>query len=240
MTTPKVRVSLEEILRALSIVPIDGSCVVWLGRSSSSNAQKILHNVLYAITLLAILRLRIESLPSEHYAIVRDDRQLVPGGMLAVPAFFLGLVNERPAGYWSFSPRRFATPTREPPMPGLSATSPNGASGTASRWGGRADPGRRVHRAVGSDAQPSDGQTKSGCRSHAVRLAGAWPDRAEHPASSVRGPKHVVRKGLTPVLTAEEARQLLDAIDTTKLVGLRDRALIGVMAYSFARVGCGR
>ncbi len=58
-----------------------------------------------------------------------------------------------------------------------------------------------------------------------------------NPASSVRGPKHVVRKGLTPVLTAEEARQLLDAIDTTKLVGLRDRALIGVMVYSFARVG---
>jgi len=39
------------------------------------------------------------------------------------------------------------------------------------------------------------------------------------------------------VLSAEEARQLLDAIDTTKLVGLRDRALIDGMVYSFARVG---
>ncbi|MBL9084997.1 MAG: tyrosine-type recombinase/integrase [Planctomycetales bacterium] len=58
-----------------------------------------------------------------------------------------------------------------------------------------------------------------------------------NPASSVRGPKHVVRKGKTPVLTADEARQLLDAIDVTKLIGLRDRALIGVMVYSFARVG---
>ncbi len=58
-----------------------------------------------------------------------------------------------------------------------------------------------------------------------------------NPASSVRGPKHVVKKGKTPVLSAEEARQLLDAIDTTTLVGLRDRALIAVMVYSFARVG---
>lgn len=57
-----------------------------------------------------------------------------------------------------------------------------------------------------------------------------------NPAHSVRGPKYVVKKGKTPVLTAEEARQLLDAIDVTKLSGLRDRALIGVMVFSFARV----
>lgn len=58
-----------------------------------------------------------------------------------------------------------------------------------------------------------------------------------NPASSVRGPRHSVRKGKTPVLTAEEARAMLDAIDTTTLVGLRDRALIGLMVYTFARVG---
>ncbi len=57
-----------------------------------------------------------------------------------------------------------------------------------------------------------------------------------NPAASVRGPKHVVTKGKTPVLTVGEARQLLDAIDCTKIIGLRDRALIGVMVYSFARV----
>jgi len=57
-----------------------------------------------------------------------------------------------------------------------------------------------------------------------------------NPAASVRGPKHVVKKGKTPVLTASEARQLIDAIDCTKIIGLRDRALIGVMVYSFARV----
>ena len=59
---------------------------------------------------------------------------------------------------------------------------------------------------------------------------------AINPAASVRGPKHVVKKGLTPVLTAEEARQLLDSIDLSTIAGLRDRALIGVMVFSFGRV----
>jgi integrase/recombinase XerD len=46
----------------------------------------------------------------------------------------------------------------------------------------------------------------------------------------------VVRRGKTPVLSAEEA-QKLDSMETNALIGLRDRALIGVMVYSFARVG---
>jgi site-specific recombinase XerD len=64
---------------------------------------------------------------------------------------------------------------------------------------------------------------------------------AFNPASSVRGPKYVVKRGKTPVLTAEQARMLLDSIDTTSLVGLRDRALIGTLLYSFARISavCG-
>lgn len=57
-----------------------------------------------------------------------------------------------------------------------------------------------------------------------------------NPAGAVRGPKHVVRRGKTPVLRPEEARKLIDGIDTRSLIGLRDRALIGVMVYSFARV----
>ncbi|MCA9194141.1 MAG: tyrosine-type recombinase/integrase [Planctomycetales bacterium] len=59
---------------------------------------------------------------------------------------------------------------------------------------------------------------------------------ATNPAASVRGPKHVVKKGKTPVLTAAEARLLLDSIETDTVIGLRDRALVGVMIYSFARV----
>jgi len=60
---------------------------------------------------------------------------------------------------------------------------------------------------------------------------------ATNPAHSVRGPKHVVKKGKTPILTGEETRQLLDSIDTGTIVGLRDRALIGVLVFSFARIG---
>jgi site-specific recombinase XerD len=58
-----------------------------------------------------------------------------------------------------------------------------------------------------------------------------------NPAASVRGPRHIVKSGKTPVLEPEEARALLDAIDVTKPAGLRDRALIGLMVYSFARIG---
>src|SRR5450755_732269 len=58
-----------------------------------------------------------------------------------------------------------------------------------------------------------------------------------NPAAAVRGPRHIVRRGKTPVLDPAEARQLIDAIDTTTVIGLRDRALIGLMVYSFARIG---
>src|ERR1700694_153975 len=64
-----------------------------------------------------------------------------------------------------------------------------------------------------------------------------------NPAHAVRGPKHVVKKGKTPVLAADEARELLDSIaiarkttskdgtesEQPELIGLRDRALIGAM-----------
>jgi site-specific recombinase XerD len=73
---------------------------------------------------------------------------------------------------------------------------------------------------------------------------------AINPAHAVRGPKHVVKRGKTPVLTEEQARQLLASIKVVRkavlsdgseaeaswLIGLRDRALIGVMVYSFARI----
>jgi site-specific recombinase XerD len=60
---------------------------------------------------------------------------------------------------------------------------------------------------------------------------------ATNPAHAVRGPKHVVKRGKTPVLTSDQARALIESIDTSTLVGLRDRALIGVMTYAFARIG---
>jgi integrase len=46
-----------------------------------------------------------------------------------------------------------------------------------------------------------------------------------------------VKRGKTPVLSPEEARHLLDVIDVSTHAGLRDRALIALMVYSFARIG---
>jgi site-specific recombinase XerD len=74
---------------------------------------------------------------------------------------------------------------------------------------------------------------------------------ATNPAHAVRGPKHVVKTGKTTVLDAGQARNLLDSIRITRIVtlldgtikevpcvvGLRDRALISVMTFAFARIG---
>ena len=59
---------------------------------------------------------------------------------------------------------------------------------------------------------------------------------AVNPAAAVRGPKHVVTKGATPVLTPAETRAFLDRINTGTRLGLRDRALLSALVYSFARV----
>ena len=59
----------------------------------------------------------------------------------------------------------------------------------------------------------------------------------QNPAASVRGPAHSVRRGMTAVLAPDEARALLDSIDISTVAGLRDRALIALMTYSFARIG---
>ncbi|MGE3563035.1 MAG: tyrosine-type recombinase/integrase [Phycisphaerales bacterium] len=59
---------------------------------------------------------------------------------------------------------------------------------------------------------------------------------AKNPAADVRGPTHIVTVGKTPVLTGADARNLFDSIETDTVAGLRDRALLGVMVYTFARV----
>ena len=72
-----------------------------------------------------------------------------------------------------------------------------------------------------------------------------------NPAHAVRGPKYVVKKGKTPVLTADEARALLDSIPIVRKTAERRRRRSGrtrprrvarprpdrLMVYTFARVG---
>ena len=69
------------------------------------------------------------------------------------------------------------------------------------------------------------------------RLACRRPDRAHQPRERGSWAEACSKEGKTPVLSAEEARALLDAIDTSKLVGLQDRALVALLVYTFARVG---
>jgi integrase len=58
-----------------------------------------------------------------------------------------------------------------------------------------------------------------------------------NPASALRGPKHVVKTGKTPVLDGKEWRKLIDAIPADTVRDLRDRALIATLTYGFARIG---
>jgi hypothetical protein len=75
----------------------------------------------------------------------------------------------------------------------------------------------------------------------AVRMLFEWLITGQivpmNPAAAVRGPKHVVKTGKTPVLAGDEWRKLLTSIPTTTLRDLRDRTLIATLTYSFARIG---
>jgi site-specific recombinase XerC len=56
-----------------------------------------------------------------------------------------------------------------------------------------------------------------------------------NPTTSVRGPKYVVKRGKNPVWSREDTKELLESIPRDDLAGLRDRALISTMLFSFAR-----
>jgi site-specific recombinase XerD len=74
----------------------------------------------------------------------------------------------------------------------------------------------------------------------AVRMLFDWLVTGQivpmNPAAAVRGPKHVVKTGSTPVLEIDEWCNLVDSIPTDTLRDLRDRALIATLTYSFARI----
>ncbi|HEX4054708.1 MAG TPA: tyrosine-type recombinase/integrase [Tepidisphaeraceae bacterium] len=68
-----------------------------------------------------------------------------------------------------------------------------------------------------------------------------------NPADSVRGPRQQVMEGRTPEITIEQARKVIASIRVQdqdakgnlvpRVVGLRDRAIVGVMFYTGARAG---
>ena len=58
-----------------------------------------------------------------------------------------------------------------------------------------------------------------------------------NPALSVRGERYQVVEGKTPEITPAQARTLLKSLDTSHLVGLRDRAIVAILIYTAARAG---
>jgi site-specific recombinase XerD len=58
-----------------------------------------------------------------------------------------------------------------------------------------------------------------------------------NPAHSVRTERYQVIEGKTPEIGIEQARKVLITLDTSNVVGLRDRAIIGILIYTAARVG---
>jgi site-specific recombinase XerD len=91
--------------------------------------------------------------------------------------------------------------------------------------------------------QLQDTHSASGVKQQlaAVRMLFDWLITGQvvpmNPAAAVRGPKHVVKTGKTPVLDATEWRKLIDSIPAETVRDLRDRALIATLTYSFARIG---
>ena len=58
-----------------------------------------------------------------------------------------------------------------------------------------------------------------------------------NPASDVKPPRFSSQEGTTRALSPLQVRTLIDSIDTRTVIGLRDRALIGLMLYTVARIG---
>ncbi len=58
-----------------------------------------------------------------------------------------------------------------------------------------------------------------------------------NPAACVRGEKYEVIEGKTPEITLQQATRLIQSIDTSRVVGLRDRAIIAVLVFTAARAG---
>jgi integrase/recombinase XerD len=97
-----------------------------------------------------------------------------------------------------------------------------------------------IHVAAYIEAHPGSAAT---IKQHiaAIRMLFSWLTEkgvlAMNPAREVKTPKFSRVEGKTPAPPHEEVQKLLNAIDGSHLIGLRDRALLGVMAYTFARIG---
>src|ERR1700758_1149317 len=74
----------------------------------------------------------------------------------------------------------------------------------------------------------------------AIRMLFSWLTEkgvlAMNPAREVKTERFSRTEGKTPAFVEGEVQKLLDAIEISTHTGLRDRALLGVLAYTFARI----
>ena len=167
-----------------------------------------------------------------------NEELTISGSVATLPALVAGAGSGPRCASSNTSPSTSATRTRGQPMRALPAAFLHWCKGQGID---RLQDVQPVHVAgyieqLGANCRALR-QAASGLYPHAVRLAGHGPGDAVEPGASVRGPRHSVSKGSTPVLSSEEATALLKDMDVSTVVGLRDRALIAVMTYTFARVG---
>ena len=75
----------------------------------------------------------------------------------------------------------------------------------------------------------------------AIRMLFSWLTEkgvlAMNPAREVKTERFSRTEGKTPAFVEGEVQRLLGVIETSTHTGLRDRALLGVLAYTFARIG---
>ena len=75
----------------------------------------------------------------------------------------------------------------------------------------------------------------------AIRMLFSWLTEkgvlAMNPAREVKTPKFSRTEGKTPAFSTEEVQKVLESIDTSHVVGHRDKALLATLAYTFARIG---
>jgi hypothetical protein len=60
---------------------------------------------------------------------------------------------------------------------------------------------------------------------------------AMNPAREVKTERFSRTEGKTPAFVEGEVQRLLNTVETSTHTGLRDRALLGTLAYTFARIG---
>ena len=174
----------------------------------------------------------------DELTIIKPVNSLPVSSGFTLPATIADQGDKAASGFSPSSPTTSPTRTRAPPT-----TATPCASSPGSKKSGLTLPTIKSYHVSAYLAELAAGHSTPTVKQHlaALRMLFDWLIIGQiieaNPAAAVRAAKHVVKKGKTPVLKADEARQLLDSIDTATLIGLRDRALIAVMVYSFARVG---